>query len=700
MADSISTDTMPGNEDGAGFTSDVATYDKWRKDVVSSYKHNKEKFDKEAIRYIQAYRHEFEGILPERLLTSDRVDVNIVYQIVTSLLPSLYFKNPKVFIKSEQEKIYKVITETIEDFDGTPLDIPITDPNTGQPMRQEYDGPRSALILQSALNQNILKAGLKREVKTAIKDALLTFYGAIKEGWGNDQGVASMGEGAPPSIREEIYDDSAYAVRVPPWDVVVDPCDFNNPEWMAIRYVVKPSQLKNDTRLAHTDEIKGVSKVMDPKMNRLAQDDPKKEVLMTEYFEVFVKPCADYPQGKYFMFTEEIKTGFMFESEWPTKAKKFPIKLLYFNSDPQGGLPIPEARYFYGQQKAKLNLRNALYEWVQRTLPALYLNEGGMKNAEQVKKQIQSGQMPRVITGSQSADKAFGSVSFPVIPADFHRLDAMMDNDVARVTGQLGSVAPANAGDQLATGLKIAATTEQVRQQERADCVSDLMQEILEYWVDLYKEYAGPDNYALIEGETFPTQWGKDEIQGKFNLEVKPFSMAYEDPVILRRQWQDLINLYSSPELRMSLQQQGYEVDLAKMSKRMLETFDERDVETFIYPTEEKPEMQVMDALKENEAMAQGMFGDVAVLPTDNHKIHILLHSLVGDISTQHILEHQAAMQGVVGPGGSPGGGNPEGLPLNGNAVNQEMMSAPLNPSASIANAASNREASKPTKNR
>lgn len=669
-----------------------------RMKVTGTYKHNKEKFDKEAMKYIKAYRHEFDGVLPERLINSDRVDVNIVYQIVTNLLPSLYFKNPKVFIKSEQETIYKTVTEPLQGPDWEALDIPIVDPQTGQPMRQEFDGPRSALLLQSSINQNILKANLKREEKTAIKDALLTFYGAIKCGWGNDQGVAAMGEGAPPSIREDIYDNSAYGMRVAPWDVIVDPTNFYNPEWIALRYVVKPNQLKRDSRLQNTEDIKGVTKLTDPKIAR-AQDDPRKDVMMVEYFEVFIKPCADYPKGKYLMFTDEVKEAFLFESVWPTKAKTFPVKILSFNSDPEDGLPIPEARYFFGQQKAKLNLRNALYEWVQRTLPGLYINTAGMKNEQTVLKQIQSGQMPRVITGSQPADRAFGTIKYPDVPADFHRLDAMLDNDTARVTGQLGQVAPSTNNDQLATGLKIASTSEQVRQQERADCVSDHLQEILEYWVDLYKEFAGPENYSLIEGETFPVQWGKDEIQGNFNLEVKPFSMTYEDPVIRRRQWQDMLNLLAAPPIQMTLQQQGYEVDMAKIIKRILETFDERDVESFVVSTQAKPEMQVMDALKENEAMAMGQFGDVAVMPEDNHKVHILLHGLVGPVAAQHILEHQQAMQGLV-PGGSPGGGNPEGMPTNGNAVNQEQMKQPLAPSPQNKANAISHQANAPTNTR
>lgn len=648
--------------------------------VLDAYKRTKDTFDKEAKRYIAAFRHEFNGALPERLLSADRVDINVVYQHVKSLIPTLYFKNPKVFIKALQQTIIHPVVEEVEDENGNEQLVPVIGED-GQPVVKKYDAANSALVLQSAINQDIVRAKLKKEVKAAITDAILTPYGAIKEGWGNDQGVAAMGEGAPPSIREEVYEDGPYAIRLKPWDVIVDPADFEHPEWIAVRYLVPPEQLKADTRLNYRDQIKGLTK--------LDLDDRKtdksymsgKEKPMVEYFEVFVKPCAKYPQGFYVMFTEEVKEDFLFQAEWPTKSKSFPVKILAFNSDPEGGLPVPDIRYIMGHQKAKLNLRNTEYEWVQRTLPMLYINSGGMKDFEKVAKQIQSGQIPRVITGSQPANRAVGPVGFPGLPTDFRALDANIDRDIDKVMRSPGNASLNNDPNQLAVGLKIASSAEAAAQSERSDIVTDFLRDILAYWMDLYKEFASAENYSTIEGESFPIGWSREEIQGKFDLEVKPFSMSYEDPVILRRQYIDLLNLLGAQPIQMWLKEQGYAVDVAKIVRRILETYDERDVDSFVFNQQALPEMQVMDALKENEALAIGDLQAAAVLPEDNHKLHILIHTLAGDVASQHILEHQAAMQNGSA-GGSPGGGNPEGLPVNGVATNQEMLREPLQPSS------------------
>jgi len=181
--------------------------------VKSTHDWIKQRFDAEAATYIKMYKHEFGGIIPERFLRADRVDINVVYPIVKTLVPNLYFRDPKVFAKPQQP----TITANILDEEGNQ----IIDPETGDPLKEEFDASKSALIFQSAQNENIKRAKLKRHIKSCIIDAHLTFYGVVKCGWGNNQGVATMGEGAPQSFREDIEDDMAYAIRIKPWDVVV-----------------------------------------------------------------------------------------------------------------------------------------------------------------------------------------------------------------------------------------------------------------------------------------------------------------------------------------------------------------------------------------------------------------------------------------------------------------------------------------------
>ena len=666
----------------------------WGKKVKSVYEYIKKQYDSECKHYLRMYRHEFNGILPERFLQSDRIDVNVVYPIVKSLVPNLYYQDPKVYVKALQEKITKQVVEmTKDEITGEESEQPVRDPNTGAPMIQEYDSVRSALIFQSALNENIERAKIKQQVKSAIVDAHLTFYGAVKCGWGNEQGVASMGEGAPPSVREDVNDDLAYAIRLKPWNVLVDMTDFYNPKWIAIRYTVHPSQLQGDERLNHREQITGLSQLDPNEKDQVWKYLDKEDTKQTEYFEIYVKPCAEYPNGLFLMLTDEVKDDFIYDDEWPLDSKEFPVKLLYFNSDPEGGLPIPDVKYYANHQKAKLNLRNAEYEYVQRTIPILGIDLSGVKDSERVIKQLTSGQIPRVVSCTRNPTRVLGGISYPSLGIDFRQLDVNLDNDVSRMVGLTNVVTPsANADNQLASALKIADKGEQIRQNERADVVSDFLTSVVEYWAQLYQEFAGPENYTTIDGEKFPVQWSRDEINGKFLFKIKPFSMSYEDPMIRRRQWVDLLNLLGSPELRAALAEQGVTVDIARIVKRILETYDERDVESFVKDEMSKPENQVAHALQENEQILQGLPAQVA--PTDNHKLHIIIHGLMGEAGLEHMQAHQQAMLDQAGVS-TPGGGNPEGLPVNGVSISQEQLKEPLQPSAVNSKIAMNREATR-----
>ncbi len=653
--------------------------------VVDTHTWIKRRFDNEAKRYLQMYAHIFDGILPERFLQTDRVDINIVYPIVKTLIPNLYFRDPKVFGKSLVKKIVApAVDENNQPIKG----------EGGAPILTEYDGPATAKIFASQINKNIHDAKLKIEVKDAILDAHLMFFGAIKSGWNHEQGVASMTDGKPPpSVFEGVNEDMCYGLRFKPWNVVVDMENFYHPEWIALRHIVKIEQLQEDSRLKNTDLIEGTSKVDDFASQGLFREIYKNEKQKwIEYFEVYYKPSAKYPKGKFFIFSPEIKDVFLYEDEWPTESTDFPIRLLYFNRDPSGGLPIPDVRYYAGQQKAKLNIRNAQYEFVLRTMPIIGVNKSGVKNAESVIAAITSGQIPRAVETNIPVQKAIGTVSYPNLNPEFHVFDGTIDQDVTRMTGFVkGTSLPSgDKGFRFAEGIKEASAAEQIRNSERSDIVSDFLLSIVEYWAQLYQEFAAPENYTTVDDEEFPVVWSKEQINGQFVFRLKPFSMNFEDPQVLRRQWQDLLNILAAPPVAAGLGQQGADVDYVKIVSRILESFQEPDVENFIRREGRKPQDQVRRALEENQLLKIGEGEQVQVQPGDNHNIHILIHQAEQEVTLEHIQAHSEALEQIFEQQG--GGGNKEGQPTNGVAVNQEQFRQPLKPSATNQKTAINRE--------
>lgn len=663
--------------------------DFWHRRVTSSKHVIMDSFEKEIKWYLRYFRNQFSDVLPEALLKSERVDVNIIYPIIKTMIPKLYFQDPKCFIKAGQEKV--IVPQMLYN-DETGEESAFNDPITGAPVIDEYDGQRSAQIVQNALNVNIREAKLKGNVKMAIYDAELGNYGAIKTGWGLEQGVPQMGEGGYISHREDTDPEMAYGIRLKPWTVYPDLSDFYNQAWTAVGYCVHPEQLKRDKRLKNTEGILGTAKPAE-NMKKAFKNMTEADLCLTEYYEIYVKPSSLYPEGAFLILSEEVKEDFLYEGPWPhKKAKSNPIKFLYFNPDPEGGLPVPGVRYYVNQQKMKSMTRRVQWEWGMRALPFIGADLSGCANKAQVEKALKSGMLPKYIdTGGRNPNNVFAAISFPGLGSDFYNLDAQIDRDTSRQVGMIKGVDPYGDSVNLASVAKMTDEGEQIRQSEKADIVKDFLTEILLQWEKHLKEYSGPENYTPMEGEKFPAKWSGDMVNLKTFLEIKPFSMNYEDPTIRRRQWADILNLAISPANIQALGMQGAQMDVVRIWQRILESFDEKDIEGFLISGEEKPEAQVSRAIQEIFDKLQGV--PHQVLPTDNHQVHILIHDMATKMGivdmTEEIMAHQQAMM----TGNGPGGGNKEGLPVNGQAASQEMMMQPTTPSAANQKVAVAREA-------
>lgn len=684
--------------------------DYWWKWAEKNHTYTRKKFEEEVKKYLKAYRNEFASIFPDEVLKSDRIDVNVIYPIVKTLIPQLYFKDPQVIIKAEVEKLripqFEIgVSEDPATGEMAEQQVPSIDPTTGIQVVHEYDGPESAFLMQSQINSDIRKAKLKQHVKMAIYDAHLGFFGALKTGFGSDQGVKNMEGDAPPSGYDELDGDAPYAIRLKPWDVVPDCANFYKQNRTGISWVVHPAELWKDARLknATPETIKGEVETDTKSTNGYFID---REACLTHYYEIYQRPCAEFPNGKYILLSEEIKDDLLFESDWPyEKTRSNPIKFLYFNPDPEGGLPIPSVRYYFSQQKVKNQFHKIAFEYVSRALPFVGVDFTRAKNDKELRAALKSGTTPKFVdTSGVNPNSIIAAFSHNNLNSDFWRLDGMFDNDIARMTGLINGVYPAGqTGAQYSSEIKIADAGSQVRQGEAADVVFDFLTEILTQWVKYRQEFVAPENYTILEGEDYPTSWPGERMNLPLRLEVKPFSMNYEDPVIMRDQRTKLLNLLAGPAIQMALEKQGATPDFVHLVKWVLATFQEKEVQSFLLTGDMKPENQVQTAIQESFMILDG--GPHQIKPTDNHKVHILIHSLFMQFAqdparglfAEAVAAHEQALLQMVP--GSPGGGNQENpnAPV-GNAMNQELMKKSPEPNSTNKKTAIEREAKKHTR--
>lgn len=633
--------------------------------------------------YLDVFKHKMDGLIPARQ-TKNRVDVNVVYPIIKSLVPELYYRDPKVLIEAMDREFMFEEDAFLIGPDGNPVmgpdGQPAPDPAYPGGKKQDVvDGPRAAALLAGVINRNLLAAKTKLEKKRAIQDALLCPYGALKLGWDNEQGNFAMtleGEDAPPSKNSSVQPGQAYAIRMKPWDVLVDDANFYKPQWVAFRWAVNPWDLKADKRLLNTEQLKG--NVSDAAERYLGFNDKSKgdSQSLTEYFELYHRPCAEYPHGFYMVLTDEIKDDTLYTSFFPTeRTTELPVSLIYFNEDPEGGLPIPDVRYYIDQQRAKSNLVNTEYEYVKRTLPILAVNKSLLDDQQKTSAVIQSGVIPKVLMVKDKPDEVAKAVTFGNLNMDFRHMHQLVDDNISRTVGKISGAGPAGVADvKLASVAKIGDQAEAVRTGERADIVRDFAINTVSYWVALYQEYSGDKMAAPVDtapgvfpgqDQRFPVQFSWKDIRGKFLVKIKPFSLNYEDPTIVRRQIIDRMNLMASPQVTEVLKRDGKMYNMARDLKALIETYQDNDADQLLIPYQPTPE-EVMALQAQQQALAAGAAG----------------------------VPH-APPPGVPTPPLKPGG-NPGGAPIQGGAVSQEMMRAPMNPSAERSAALLRRSSSQP----
>jgi hypothetical protein len=334
-----------------------------------------------------------------------------------------------------------------------------------------------------------------------------------------------------------------------------------------------------------------------------------------------------------------------------------------------GGLPTPDIRYYIDQQRARSNLDNVEYDYVKRTLPMTGVDKTQLDDQEKGKQELQSGAVPRVVFTRGDPNKIISSISPNNLNADYRIFGQRIDQNVARTVGMIGGAGPNNVANiELATLAKEGIQNEQIRTGERADVVRDFVTDVVEYWVALYQEYSGEEMAAPVDAPQemfpgldmrYPTTFSWRDIRGQFLTKIKPFSNNYEDPAILRRQILDRMNLLASPQVAEVLKRKGKMYDLERDLRALLETYDDRNADQLVIPYQ-----MTQEEMLQQEAAAQTIAMGGTGLPA-----------------------------GAGGPPKKPGGGNPEGMPVNGVAVDQEMLRQPLNPNTARSAASQVREA-------
>ncbi len=191
----------------------------WKQRITLSFK-NSEEARKKYDRNLKFYKGEH--YTNDTL--GDRAKINFIFRIVQLMMPSLYYKNPYIIVKSKKP-----------------------------------DMPSKAMVVETALNSLWKDLKFKKEIRKNIFDALISYRGYFSLGYETLTEQELLDSGV---MNEKIKSESPYGIRIKPKYIFTSGEDeLTNDKWYAHKYFKTRDELDADSNLKIPKEIKPTERV-------------------------------------------------------------------------------------------------------------------------------------------------------------------------------------------------------------------------------------------------------------------------------------------------------------------------------------------------------------------------------------------------------------------------------------------------------
>lgn len=553
--------------------------------------------------------------------------LNEVYPIIQNTLPSIFFRNPKAYLKAKHKTfIAKVF-----------------DPITGKKKDTVLDSQKSARTQEAILNYSLSEMKYKRETRKVLLDALLFPFGIMWHGYKGDFGMTE---------EDALYikNEKVFVKRVNPMMFLFDPSvniiDIEEAKWVGRAMDIPLNDILEDDKLdidkkklkgfdGYGAKIgkgkKGNGDIGKPSLLSFSSDRFKKSKSskFLRIYEIFLRPTKkenrDGKDGWILLLTKEQEKPLRVSNN-TIKAEGFPPKILEFNSlnDNKFGLDdVSTYKSIVDQKNSIINLqlRNAQ----ENTKNWVGISTGGI-DEEDIEK-IRQGENSIILfkdTDVNPSTRMFvaspGSAASSELYIIDQRIqknleDKSMVSDLKR--GFLQS------GEESAASVKIRAAASSARPAYRQDIMSDYLKESMHYINQLNKQFVPQKDAVRIMG-TLDIQWSenpiKEELQADTDVEIDAISMLPESPETELRNLNETmamaVQAFSNPEIRQKLQQEGKTINFTPLIERILLRQKINDSEIFrnIKPEESMGFVSVQQ-LKEAQANVDAALTGAPKLP-------------------------------------------------------------------------------------
>jgi len=624
-------------------------------EIKMAEKFNEEELKPIGLEAIQRYTGEF---FP-RFGGDWDIALNEVYPIIQNNLPSIFFRNPRAFLKP-RNKTYIAKKR---------------DPITGDMVEVEIDSTKSAKTQEAILNYQIFEIKYKEENRKVLLDALLFPHGVL---WHGYKGEFGMTEEQSVCVKQ----DAVFVKRISPMRFLKDPAvtfsNMDEAEWVGrsldirLRDLIEDDKLDVDkklikgfegfgTKVGLTDVGKArvrngedISDIHRGSMIDFADKDFKKSssARFVKIHEIYLRPTKkekrDGSKGWILLLTEE-QTKPLRVNPWSIKAEGFPGHILQFNEVPDRMLGIDDVSTYssIADQKniiTNLQIRNAQ----ENTKVWVGINKAG-GDEEDIQK-IQQGQNTIILFDGDTkvGDRMFVASPGAQASSELYLIDQRIQRNLEDKSGvsdlKRGFL---QSGEESAASVKLRAAGSSARPAYRQDIQAEFLRGSLHYITQLNKQFLPFKEAVRIIG-SLDLEWSdnpsKEELQADTDVEIDVISMLPENPdEELRRLNETLTIMIQSltiPEFADKIAQEGKVFQFTPVIEQWLIRQRIRDPEIFrsIKPEESEGFVSVAELRAAEQNVQAALKGKPPPSPPEegqDHRARLEIYNAINNLLKQ-----------------------------------------------------------------
>ena len=599
--------------------------------------------------YVPAFGNDWDIVLGE------------IYPIVQNNLPSIFFRNPRAFLKPRNKTFI----------------VKKRNPISGDMEETLADSAKSAKTQEDILNYTLLQIGYKKEMQKVLLDALIFPHGVLWHGYKGDFGMTEE-----QSIT--IGQDKVFVKRISPMRFIHDPMvnmsNLDEARWVGriidvpLQDLIEDDKLDVDKKLVkgykgYGETIGTASQQAEQaRQSAGAQDYARINSArrsMLEYadkdfqnspvarfvkvYELFLRPTKkefrEGIKGWILLLTDEQDKALRI-NDWTIKAKGFPSIILQFNDLPDSkfGLSDVETYKQIADQKnviVNLQLRNA-----QENSKVWVALAKGNSSEEEIEQVRQGDQTVVAFDGDSIEGKMKVFSGAGAASSELYLIDQRIDRNLQDKSGvtdlKKGFL---QSGEESAASVQLRAAGGGARPAYRQDIMADALKYSFHYINQLNKQFMPVKDAVRIVG-SLDLEWSdnptKEEIQAETDVEIDAISMLPENPDKEMQELQTVLQLMvqglTNPQIAQKIAQEGKTINLSPVIEQMLLRLKIKDPDVFraIKPEESQGFVSVAEVRAAKDNVNAALQGNPQIpsppAPGQDHRARLEMYGEVGNI--------------------------------------------------------------------